>query len=94
VAWHAVRAFDAAGPLISRSLSRFVRMGFEQGRAMKRASLPLLVRCMSVAPVGAKRTSCSRFIVMALGVCTETATGVESRAHQEGDGGSRRSCVY
>jgi hypothetical protein len=28
VAWHAVRAFDAAGPLISRSRGSCVRMGF------------------------------------------------------------------
>jgi hypothetical protein len=52
VAWHAVRAFDAAGPLISRSRGSCVRIGpvlvlLCGGRAMKRASLPLLLRCMS-----------------------------------------------
>jgi len=38
---------------------------------MKHAFLPLLLRCMSVAPAGAKRTSRSRFIAMALGLRAE-----------------------
>jgi len=39
VAWHAVRAFDAAGPLISRSRGSCVRMGFYE----RSVSGPLLL---------------------------------------------------